>query len=86
MSKIATVRARIEPKLKDHVEGIFQELGLTTTEAITLFYKQVELQQGLPFEIKIPNRITKTTFKKTDNHEELVNCENVEDLFDQLGI
>jgi DNA-damage-inducible protein J len=86
MSKIATVRARIEPALKDYVEGIFQELGLTTTEAITLFYKQVELQKGLPFEIKIPNRITKTTFKKTDNQEELVNCENVEDLFDQLGI
>lgn len=86
MSKTTTVRARIEPELKDKVDTIFQELGLTTTEAINLFYKQVELHRGLPFEIKIPNQITKTTFEKTDQGEELVNCENIQNMFDQLGI
>ena len=86
MSKTATVRARIEPQLKDHVEAIFQRLGLTTTEAITLFYKQVELHQGLPFAVKIPNQVTKATFKKTDRQEELVYCDNIEDMFEKLGI
>ncbi|MGY6529565.1 MAG: type II toxin-antitoxin system RelB/DinJ family antitoxin [Cyanobacterium sp.] len=48
MTKTVTVRARMEAKLKTKVEDIFQKLGLSTTEAINLFYKQVELQQGLP--------------------------------------
>jgi len=86
MTKTATVRARIEPQLKNKVETIFQELGLSTTEAITLFYKQVELQKGLPFELKIPNQLTKETFEKTDRQEELIKCENAEDLFTKIDI
>jgi len=54
MGKTSTVRARIEPDLKGKAEHIFQQLGLTTTQAITLFYKQVELRNGLPFDIAIP--------------------------------
>jgi DNA-damage-inducible protein J len=42
MSKTATVRARIQPELKEHAETVFQWLGLNATQAITLFYKQVE--------------------------------------------
>lgn len=86
MSKTATVRARIEPQLKDKVEAIFQEIGLSTTEAITLFYRQVELRKGLPFELKIPNQLTKETFEKTDQQKELIKCENAEDLFAKLDI
>jgi DNA-damage-inducible protein J len=86
MSKTATVRARIEPQLKEKVEAIFQELGLTTTEAINLFYKQVELQQGLPFQVKIPNRITQKTFKETDQGENVIQCNNLEQMFSKLGI
>lgn len=51
MSKTATIRARVEPDLKNTAEHIFNKLGLTTTQAITLFYKQVELRNGSPFEI-----------------------------------
>jgi DNA-damage-inducible protein J len=86
MSKTATVRARIEPDLKIRVEHIFQKLGLSTTEAINLFYKQVELQQGLPFEVKIPNEITQKTLEKTDRGEELNHCDNLENMFEQLGM
>jgi DNA-damage-inducible protein J len=86
MSKTETIRARIEPELKYNVEEIFKHLGLTTTEAITLFYKQVELEQGLPFAIKIPNKITQQTFEKTDQNEELVIPENLADMFKKLEI
>lgn len=51
--KNAMIRARVEPELKAQVENIFKELGLTTTEAITLFYHQVRRNQGLPFELKL---------------------------------
>jgi DNA-damage-inducible protein J len=47
------IRARTEPELKSEVEGIFQELGLSATEAINLFYWQVRLKQGLPFDVRM---------------------------------
>ncbi len=54
MAKTAVVRARIEPELKQEAEAILRELGLTPTEAITLFYKQVALRRGLPFSVSYP--------------------------------
>ena len=86
MSKTATVRARIEPGLKDKAEQVFRKLGLTTTQAITLFYKQVELRNGLPFEIAIPNETTSRTFDDTDAGRNLVVCKDADDMFRKLGI
>lgn len=71
MSKTAMIRARTKPKLKKEVELIFNKLGLSSTEAINLFYKQVRLRKGIPFEIKIPNKVTRETFEKTDKRKEL---------------
>ena len=48
MAKTAVVTTRMDPDLKRDAEQVFRELGLTTTQAITLFYRQVELQRGLP--------------------------------------
>jgi DNA-damage-inducible protein J len=52
------VHARIEPKLQQSAARVFSKLGISTTEAIRLFLKQVELHQGLPFPITIPNAET----------------------------
>ena len=86
MGKTSTIRARIEPDLKDRAEHIFHQLGLTTTQAITLFYKQVELKKGLPFDIAIPNEITRQTFNDTDDGRNLIICDNTDDMFKKLGI
>jgi len=84
--KSSTVRARIEPELKQMVEDILHNLGLSITEAITLFYTQVLLHNGLPFEIKIPNKATLQCFKDSDEGKNLVKCEDVNDLFQKLGL
>ena len=55
MAKTSTVNARVDPKLKNNVEIILERLGLTPSDAVNLFYKQVELKGGLPFELKLPN-------------------------------
>lgn len=86
MSKTATVRARIEPDLKDKAEHVFRKLGLTTTQAIRLFYKQVELRNGLPFDIAIPTEATRRTFNDTDAGRRLIVCENADYMFQRLGI
>ena len=86
MSKTSTVRARIEPRLKEDVEKLFKKIGISTTEAINLFYRQVKLRNGLPFNVVIPNKTTERVFKDTDAKRNLIRCEDAEDMFDKLGI
>ncbi len=86
MVKSATVRARIEPSLKEDVEQLFKQMGLTTTEAINLFYRQVKLRNGLPFNVVIPNKTTEKVFKDTDANRMLIRCKSPDDMFDKLGI
>lgn len=54
MAKSANLNARIEPDLKEQAEGILSALGIPASNAITMFYKQIVLQKGLPFELKLP--------------------------------
>ena len=49
----AVVRARIDQKLKDDSESILRQLGLSTTEAIRMFFTQITLQRGLPFAVTL---------------------------------
>ncbi len=86
MSKTATVRARIEPDLKEEVENLFHELGLSTTEAINIFYKQVKLRHGFPFEVAIPNKLTEKVLKETDEGKNLIRHKDTDDMFNNLGI
>lgn len=54
MAKSANLYARIEPEIKEQAEAILNALGIPASNAITMFYKQVILQRGLPFAVKLP--------------------------------
>ena len=54
MAKSANLYARIEPDLKEQAENILSALGIPASSAITMFYKQIVLQNGLPFAVKLP--------------------------------
>ena len=84
--KTSTISARINPALKKKAEEVFKELGLTSSQAITLFYKQVELQKGLPFAVKIPNNSTEQALEDASTRNNLETFNSVEDLFDDLDI
>jgi DNA-damage-inducible protein J len=86
MNKTAMIRARVDPALKEDVECILSQLGLTTTQAITLFYQQVKWYRGLPFEVRIPNQTTLRTFEETDKGENVARFETAEEMFEQLKI
>jgi DNA-damage-inducible protein J len=86
VNKSAMIRARVDPELKEDVEHILSQLGLTTTQAITLFYQQVKWYRGLPFEIRIPNQTTVETFEDTDKGEKIVHCQTPEEMFERLNI
>ena len=84
MSKSAMIRARIEPDVKEHAEAIFRKLGLNATDAITLFYRQVGLCNGLPFDVRIPNEETLKAFEDTDKGIGLTHYDSMEEMFDDL--
>ena len=86
MGKSAPIRARLEPELKKRAEDILHRLGLNATQAITIFYRQVELRGGLPFDVTIPTATTTRTFASTDAGQDLTVCDSAEDMFARLGI
>ena len=80
MAKTEMIRARVEPDLKHQAERVLRELGLSATEAITLFYRQVTMHRGLPFEVKIPNAETTEALHQAQSGEGLVKHASLDDL------
>ena len=83
MHKSATVNARIDPKLKSRAESILSKVGLSSAEAVRLFYTQICLERGLPFEVKIPNKTTVRAMQEADERDTW-QADNIDDLFDDL--
>ena len=86
MSKTATIRTRIEPGLKTEVEEILSELGLTASETVHLLYRQIKLQRGLPFEVRIPNEVTARTLKASKAGRGIKRFSSKKELFADLGL
>lgn len=85
MARTAMINARTEVELKAEVEGILKTLGMSTTEAINIFFKQVKMRRGLPFPVEIPNDETLGTFRCSENGIGLVKCKNADEMFKKLG-
>lgn len=54
MSKTSNVYIRVEPNVKDGAEAVLNELGLSMSNAVSIFLRQVVMHNGLPFEVKMP--------------------------------
>jgi DNA-damage-inducible protein J len=63
--KDALINARIESDLKQDVEKILKQLGLSATQAITMYYQQIRLNKGLPFDVKLPNDETQKVIEES---------------------
>jgi len=66
MALDATVRARVDTQLKEDVEKILSEIGISTSQAITMFMKGIKRERGIPFELKIPNDETLQAMKDAE--------------------
>lgn len=85
MSKTAMIRARTDSQLKEKVEEIFDELGLNATAAINIFYRQVLLSHGLPFDVRIPNAVTVKAMKEAKSGRTTKGFKNAEAMFKSLN-
>lgn len=52
--KSSNVTARVEPEVKGQAEAILFSLGIPTSTAINMFYRQIVLWNGLPFRPSVP--------------------------------
>lgn len=86
MSKSGTARARIEPEVKREAEQILGDCGLSASQAIGLFYRQVILERGMPFSIKSFNEDTRRVLRNSEKGVEVEQFESADALFEDLGI
>lgn len=66
MAKTSNIYARIEPDVKAQAETILTALGIPVSNAINMFYKQIILQRGIPFEMKLPASSVRDMSKLTE--------------------
>jgi len=87
MPKTATLTVRLDPALKKQIERVLNEMGLTPSQAITLFYKQIKFQRRLPFEIQLPKEPNEETLRAMDdlkNRRNVKTFKTVSDLASDL--
>lgn len=80
------INARIDHDLKQAALSVFNKIGITEGEAIRMFYAQVNLHQGIPFDIRIPNKQTLDAMQESKDLSNLDTYNSSEELFNDLDI
>ncbi len=86
MSKTATVTVRIDPKVKKNALRVLEKLGITTSQAVTMYFNQISAEKGLPFRPHIPNEETERVIQDALAGKNLKSFDNLEDLLADLGL
>jgi DNA-damage-inducible protein J len=82
--KTATVQARIEPKLKKEVEAILAEIGLSASQAISMYYSSIKLHKGIPFEAKVPNKALRKAINDARRGKNVHEAKDAKDMINQI--
>ena len=80
--KTAYIRTRVRPQIKKDAERVLGRLGISTTDAISVYLRQIALQGGLPFEVKVPNETTRRAL--TQPIETMKSYDNVDKVFEDI--
>jgi DNA-damage-inducible protein J len=90
MTKSSTMSIRIDPEIKIEADAVLSYLGMTTSEAVTIFLRQVVLNNGIPFLVKAPlyNKETLDAMKEAENiaNSDQPRFETTEEMFKDLGV
>lgn len=83
MIKTKTISARISAGDKNKAEKVFRNLGITASPAISMFYKQVSLRNGIPFPVELPNEETQEAIREVRSGKGKV-FDSADGLFEDL--
>ena len=84
MARTEVVQARMDTQTKAQAVEVFNELNISTSQAITVFFRQVALQRGIPFDLKIPNKVTVETVAKVRRGEDLIRVSGIDELREEI--
>lgn len=84
MSKTATITVRLDPKVKREAQKVLDKLGITTSQAVTMYFNQISAEKGLPFRPHIPNEETEQAIEDALAGRNLHTAKDINDLFAQL--
>lgn len=82
MAKDAQINVRVDSSVKTEVDQILQELGISASEAINMFYNLIRLYKGLPFDVKIPNQETIASMEKSERGEGLTRYKSIQEAME----
>ncbi|HWE38227.1 MAG TPA: type II toxin-antitoxin system RelB/DinJ family antitoxin [Isosphaeraceae bacterium] len=85
-AKTGMIRARIDPDLKARAEAVLGDLGLKASDAIRLFYTQITLSDGLPFDVRIPNAETRKAIRDARAGKGLNHYSSAAEMFKKMGL
>ena len=80
MVKSANLYARIEPELKNEAEAILSGLGVPVSNAINIFYRQIVIHRGLPFDMRFPLRTLMNAAELSDEQLDAEVSRGFEDI------
>jgi len=86
MAANAFVRARIDGALKEEATAVLASMGLTVSDVVRIVLTRVAKEKALPFDLRIPNKLTVKTLAKSERGEDVYHAKDADDLFDQIGI
>lgn len=84
MARTATIQTRVDPAVKQNAQIILKKLNISMSEAISMYLSQITLQNGIPFEIKLPNDVTEKALMDSEKGKKLHKVDSVDDLFKEL--
>ncbi len=84
MSKTATITVRLDPQVKREAQEVLKKLGLTTTQAVTMYFTQISAEKALPYHPHVPNAETEQTMRDALDGKDLHTAKDMDDLFAQL--
>jgi len=79
--KTAKIYTRLEPDIKKQAQRILNRLGISTTDAIRLYFQQIVDSNGIPFEVSIPNEKTRQAMDDAREEKDLTSYDSPEEYF-----
>jgi DNA-damage-inducible protein J len=73
---------RVEESTYNEAKEILSKIGLNYSQAISVFNNMIVLNQGMPFELKLPTKSTKKALKELENRDGKI-FDSVDELFSE---
>ena len=80
---MAVINISVNDEVKKEAETIFKSLGLNMSVAMNLFLKKCINENGIPFDLKLPNKETNKILNRDIDRK---SYKNVDELFEDLSV